>query len=46
MKSAPTSPQAISIGPNRLRGRRRIQYTPVSAGPTTRTAFWAASHAG
>ena len=46
MKSAPSSPQAISIGPNRLCGRRRIQYKPVSTGPTTKSAFWAASHAG
>ena len=46
MYSTPTSAQPISIRPKGLRGRRRSQYTPVNAGPMTKSAFCAASHSG
>src|SRR5215211_7856072 len=46
MYTAPTKPNAISIGPKRLSGRRRTQYRPTNTGPRTRSAFCTASQPG
>src|SRR3954449_4473170 len=40
------APKPMSIGPKRLRGRRRYQYKPATTGPRTKSAFWTASQPG